>query len=169
LLGGIEMKTALWALMVVIVLPALAAASTDPFIGTWVLDSKQSSYPDHTCPKQMVIEMSPAPHGIRYRSDTSFTNGRTSHSEYTADYTGRQVLVWGTHGLMLPVSLKRIDSRTVVASYFKSVQVVAKSRRVVSHDGRRMTITTISKDRTGKNVTTIGVYKRQTEKPQGAS
>jgi hypothetical protein len=67
----------------------------------------------------------------------------------------------GTHGILLPVSLKRIAPNAVVASYTRGLQVVATSRRVVSNDGRVMTVTTVSRDRTGKTVTNIGVYERQ--------
>jgi hypothetical protein len=136
-------------------------ASDDLFIGKWTLDVERSEYPAGSCPKAMVIEMETVGHGIRYKSDTVYANGRTAHSEYTADYDGNQAIVMGTHAMMLPVFLKRIDSNTVVASYTKSLQVVATSRRVVSEDKRFMTITTTSKDSSGKSVTTIGVYKRQ--------
>jgi hypothetical protein len=61
---------------------------------------------------------------------------------------------------MLPVKLKKIDSRTVVASYAHGLVFVATSRRVVSEDGRQMTITT-SQDRSGKTMTTVGVYERK--------
>jgi len=60
----------------------------------------------------------------------------------------------------LPVSLKRIDRNTVEASYLRGRQVVATSRRVVSKDGRTMTITTTSPDKDGKTVTNVGVYER---------
>lgn len=159
------MRKTTWCLIAVIALLTAASASDDPFLGKWILEPQHSRYPAGTRPKQMSIEMEPAARGVRYRSDTTYANGRTTHTEYTADYDGRQVLVWGTQGLMLPVSLKRTDSHTVVASYFKSFHVVATSRRVVSHDGRRMTITTTSKDSSGKNVTTVGIYGKQSEKP----
>lgn len=136
-------------------------ASNDPFIGKWILEVERSEYPTGSCPKTMVIEMETVGHGVRYKSDAVYPNGRTAHSEYTADYDGNQAIVMGMHGFMLPVFLKRIDSNTVVASYTKSLQVVATSRRVVSEDKRFMTITTTSKDSSGKSVTTIGVYKRQ--------
>jgi hypothetical protein len=136
-------------------------ASDDPFVGKWILDIERSEYPAGSCPKAMVIEMGTVGHGVRYKSDTVYANGKTVHSEYTADYDGNQAIVMGTHGMMLPVFLKRIDSNTVVASYTKSLQVVAISRRVVSEDKRFMTVTTTSKDSSGKSVTTIGVYKRE--------
>ena len=109
----------------------------------------------------MVIEMEGAGHGIHYRSDTTYANGRTAHSQYTADYSGKEATVMGARAILLPVSLKRLNTHTVVASYTKSFQVVATSRRVVSADRRRMTITTTSKDPSGKSVTTVGLYKKQ--------
>jgi hypothetical protein len=138
-----------------------AIAATDPFAGKWVLDEKQSECPDKSCPTSMTIEMEPVGHGVHYQSDSTFADGRTTHSEYTAEYNGVQVLVTGKHGFMLPVSLKRIDARTVVASYTKGLLVVATSRRTISQDGRRMTITTTSKDLSGTSITTISTYKKQ--------
>jgi hypothetical protein len=142
-------------------LAANAIASEDPFVGKWVLDVARSEYPAGSCPETMVIEMETVGRGVRYKSDAVYANGRTVHSEYTADYDGNQALVMGTRGMMLPVFLKRIDSNTVVASYTKSLQVVATSRRVISDDKRFMTVTTTAKDASGKSVTTIGVYQRQ--------
>jgi hypothetical protein len=157
------MRRPLYLAMVFAVLVTTATASSDPFVGKWVLDPHQSKYPAGQCPKRMIIEIEARGQGIQYRSDAVYVNGATTHSQYTAEYNGKPVLVSGTYGMLLPVALKRIDSHTVVASYFKSLQRVATSRRVVSHDGRRMTITTTSKDRFGKSETTVGVYRRQTE------
>ena len=120
----------------------------------------RSTYPAGTCPATMTIEMESAGLGVHYRSDAMFADGREVHSEYTADYEGNQAIVMGARGMMLPVFLKRIDSHTVVASYTKDLVIVATSRRVVSEDGRTMTITTDSKDSSGKTVTTIGVFVR---------
>ncbi len=138
-----------------------ASAASDPFLGRWVLDVAASQYPPGSCPTAMVVEMDAADHGIRYRSDTTYANGNTVRSEYTAAYDGIQALVVGTHGMMLPVSLKRPNSRTVIASYTKGLIVVATSRRVVSEDGRLMTITTTSTDGSGTPTTVVGVYRRQ--------
>lgn len=151
----------LTTILSVALLATNAIASDDPFVGKWVLDVARSEYPTGSCPKAMVIEMETVGHGVRYKSDAVYANGRTAHSEYTADYDGNQAIVMGGRGMMLPVFLKRLDSNTVVASYTKSLQVVATSRRVISEDRRFMTVTTTSKDSAGKSVTTIGVYQRQ--------
>ncbi len=119
-------------------LKAQSSVSSDPFIGSWA-------------------------HGVRYRSSTWYANGATSFSHYTAKYDEREVLVQGSNGFLLPVSLKRIATDTVVATYKRGMQPVATSRREVSADGQVMTITTTVIGKDGKIVTTIGVYDKSTQ------
>lgn len=137
-----------------------ATASTDPFLGEWKLNVPRSVYPAGSCPKQMTIEMAATVRGVRYHSNATHANGTTTQAQYVADYNGKQAAVMGERGFLLPVSLKRIDSRTVVASYMRGMQLIATSRRVVSPDGRRMTITTKSRPSPGKIETTVGLYER---------
>jgi hypothetical protein len=56
--------------------------------------------------------------------------------------------------------LVRVAGTALKVSEF-SLRVVATSRRVVSEDGRVMTISTIWKDLSAKSVKTIGVYEKQ--------
>ena len=137
---------------------ATPACDHDPFAGTWKLNPQKSKYPGATSPKRMVIVMECAGNGVRYRSETTYADGRSSRSEYTANYDGKEAIVMGSGGLLLPVSLKRVDVNTVVATYRRGGQTIASSRRVVSKDGRKMTISTNSPDQSGKNVLSIGVY-----------
>lgn len=154
------MKSYVCALTAVALSVPLVYGATDPFVGTWRLNVRQSRYAPGACPKRMVIEMEAAGDGIRYRSETTHANGNSSRSEYTAEYNGKEAIVTGTNGLMTPVSLKRVERNVVVASYMRALQVLATSRRVVSGGGRVMTITTVSKTREGKVVTNVGVYDR---------
>jgi hypothetical protein len=137
-----------------------ATAAVDPFTGTWTMNLRKSKYPAGGLPKSMVIQIQAEGDGIRYRSETMDANGRTTKAEYVAGYDGKEVVVKGTVGLLLPVSLKRLDFSTVEASYLRGGQIVATSRRTVSKDGHVMTIITTSKDKDGKNVTNIGVYEK---------
>src|SRR5206468_147714 len=108
----------------------------------WVLNVEKSSYPPGTCPKSMVIEMETIENGVRYVSTTEYANGATSRAQYEAKYDGKEALVQGSRGLLLPVSLKRLHANTVLATYRRGFKVVATSRREVSSDMRTMTITT---------------------------
>ncbi|MGC2193049.1 MAG: hypothetical protein WA628_00130 [Terriglobales bacterium] len=137
-----------------------ATASTDLFLGEWKLNVQRSVYPAGTCPKQMTIEMTSTARGVRYHSSTTYANGTTTQAQYVADYNGKQAAVMGGRGFLLPVSLRRMDSRTVVASYMRGMQLIATSRRIVSSDGRTMTITTKSRLFTGKSMTSVGLYER---------
>jgi hypothetical protein len=151
-----------WALLAAVVaplaialsmggLPGVALAASDPFVGTWVLDPQRSRYELAEVPRHMVIVMSPAGEGIHYRSQTTLSDGRLVSSEYTAGYEGGLAIVVGTAGIMAPVSLRRVDDRTVDCSYMKGIRVVATSRRVISANGSTMTITTVD-GTTGMNV-----------------
>ena len=138
-------------------LSEVAFAASDPFVGTWVLDPQRSRYELAEVPREMVIVMSPAGEGIHYRSQTTLGDGRLVSSEYTAGYEGGLAIVIGTTGIMAPVSLRRVDDRTVDCSYMKGMRVVATSRRVISANGSTMTITTVE-GTTGMNV---AVFNRQ--------
>jgi hypothetical protein len=153
-------KKSLMVLGLLIVWAATALSAADPFMGKWKMDIHKSKYPAGTCPQSMVIEMEPADHGIRYSSETIQADGRRTYSRYTAEYDGKQVGVLGSRGMLLPVSLSRLDARTILASYTEALQVVATSRRIVSKNGRLMTVTTVSRDRSGKSVTHVGVYEK---------
>ena len=146
--------------LAVLISPVIAHASPDLFVGKWNLDVRRSIYPGGTCPKSMTIQMEQVDNGVRYHSATTYKDGIMVHAQYIANYNGKQAMVRTDRGFLLPVSLKRMDARTVEASYSRGFQVVATSRRVVSTDGKTMRITTVSKDATGKTVKTIGFYER---------
>jgi hypothetical protein len=148
-------------------LSTVSLLAEDPFLGRWALDVQRSKYSAGTAPKQMTIEMSAAGHGIRYHSETQFSGGRTISADYTAEYDGKPVIVLSARGMLLPVSLKRTAPRVVVATYTSGFQIAATSRRVISANGRVMTVTTTSRDASGKSVTNIGIY-RKVRSPTGS-
>lgn len=139
----------------------VAFAASDPFAGRWDMDPQRSRYESGEVPRHMVIVMSPTSGGIHYRSDTTLSNGNRVSSEYTADYDGGLAMVLGTAGVMAPVSLRRIDERTIECAYMKGSRVVATSRRVISEDGSTMTISTVSPAKDGTTTgTNVAVFDR---------
>src|SRR5260221_2576574 len=129
-----------YILIPAVLVVSLLAQAADPFAGTWNLNPKKSKYGAGEIPKSMTIVMETAGDGISYRSDTEYANGRKAQAKYTADYKGTESIVMGAKGLLTPVSLKRIDSNTVEASYKRGMQTIATSRRVLSKNGRMMTV-----------------------------
>jgi hypothetical protein len=137
-----------------------AQADADPFVGTWIMDPRASHLASGRMPEQMVIVMTATADGIHYRSEIKHAGGQTSVTEYTAGYEGSLSMVSGPVGVMAPVALKRLDSRTVEASYVRGLKVVATSRRIASPDGKIMTVTTISSGPDGQTYTNVAVFKR---------
>ncbi len=144
------------ALHTLLSISAAAAAEIDPFIGTWAMDTRSSHYDAGELPQAMRIIIEAQDNAVHYRSETRFTSGRTTTAKYTTDYEEHLAPVQGDDGMLLPVTVKRLDPRTQLVSYVSGLQVVATSMRSVSPDGRRMTITTISKDAAVNNTPTSG-------------
>jgi|KBSMisStaDraftv2_1062788.scaffolds.fasta_scaffold181787_2 hypothetical protein len=138
----------------------VAIAADDPFIGKWQLDRAQSKYDSGNIPQSMTITMEAGDQGIHYHSETTFSNGRHSTTEYTANYDERLTTVQQDGGVSAPVSLKRIDANTVEAQYERGFRTIATSKRVVSGDGKIMTITTSETTKEGKAITSISVFHR---------
>jgi hypothetical protein len=156
------------ALASVILATGVAAAEErDPFVGIWELDTGLSKYESKDLPQKMVIVMQAAPHGVQYKSETTFAGHRVSSAAYTAEYDGRPAMVTGDAGLMAPVLLKRKDMNTVDAVYVRGLQAIASSHRVISADGAIMTITTSSKTAQGAEIINIGIYHKVREPRSG--
>lgn len=153
-------------LMLVLMLCAVdVQASDDLFIGTWALDTQASRYAAGEMPRSMLIVMAQAPEGISYRSVSTLLDGRSATAEYLADYQGNLAMVVGDAGMLVPVSVRRIDPYTVEATYIRGFKPVAVSRRVVSLDGSVMTITTHSPDQPSPGLANVGVYVRVAAPP----
>jgi hypothetical protein len=136
-------------------------AAVDPFDGNWTLDLKLSHYESGALPQQMTITIATAGSEVHYRSQIVEGNGRRSDSEYRAEYGGVPVIVTGTFGLMAPVSLNRVGPRIVVATFTRSLRIIATSRREIDAPGLTMTVTTQSQDPQGKTLTNVGIYRRK--------
>jgi hypothetical protein len=69
---------------------------------------------------------------------------------------------------MAPVSVRRIDSHTVEASYMRGFKTAAVSRRVVSKNGLVLTIITTSSGESGIEHSKVGVYDKSKSRTDGA-
>ena len=154
-------------LLVSMLLAPWVQAGDDLFLGTWTLDTRASHYAAGEVPRSMVIVMAQTPDGISYRSVSTLADGRSATAEYVADYLGNLAMVVGDAGMLVPVSVKRIDPYTVEATYIRGFKAVAVSRRVLSLDGSVMTITTYSPGQAAPVLANVGVYVRSAA-PRGA-
>jgi hypothetical protein len=115
-------------------------------------------------PTEMTITIQPEkPNSKRiyYRSETRYQDGRKSVSEYTNGYDGTSVVVLTDGRINAPVSLTRKNDRDVIATYFRGNKSLAVSERIVSEDGKTMSVTTTSSSADGTEVQSRLIFERQ--------
>jgi hypothetical protein len=97
------------------------------------------------------------------KTTTNFVNadGTRTTTEYTANFDGKNSPLTGSQLGADMVSLKRIDARTTERTDKKGDKVVQVLTRVVSQDGKMMTVTTKGTNAQGQAVNNVGVFEKQ--------
>ena len=97
---------------------------------------------------------------ITYTSRRVDADGKTTVSQFTAHFDGKEYPLKGNPNVD-GISLKQIDRFTTESVNLKSGKLVATNRRVVSQDGKVMTLTVRTKNAKGEDVTDIQVYDKK--------
>ena len=150
-------KSLLAALAVVVFASGLSAQA-DPTIGTWKLNLAKTKYTAGQAPKSTTLVITAAGQGVRLTSDSVLADGSTRKISYTATYDGKDAAVTGTPDYDT-VSLKK-TATGMDGSRKKAGKVVQTFSRVVSADGKTMTVTSTGTNAAGK-VDNVQVYDRQ--------
>ena len=127
------------SLTVLALLPLLnlSAADPDPFLGKWKLnwDKSHSSEPK---PKSAVRTYKSAASGVRVSEVQVDQAGKRSKVDYVAAYDGKDYPV--TTAKEMTVAFTRPDPHTVVGSAKRNGELAYKFKRIVSPDGKTLTI-----------------------------
>lgn len=150
-------KSLLAALAVVVFASGLSAQA-DPTIGTWKLNLAKTKYTAGQAPKSTTLVITAAGQGVRLTSDSVLADGSTRKISYTATYDGKDAAVTGTPDYDT-VSLKK-TATGMDGSRKKAGKVVQTFSRVVSADGKTMTVTSTGTNAAGK-VGNVQVYDKQ--------
>jgi hypothetical protein len=135
--------------------------STDPWIGTWKLNTAKSKYSPGLAPKSSTLVAVPVDGGFKQTVDTVMaTLGLPTHSEVTAKFDGKDTPVRGNANADTS-AYTRIDSRSYEAVSKKNGKVTLTSRVVISPDGKTRTVTQTGVDGQGRKVNNYLVYERQ--------
>jgi hypothetical protein len=150
-----------WATLgVVVAAAALAMAQADPRVGTWNLNVAKSKYNPGPAPKSQVLTIEAAGKGEKVKSETVTAAGPTTTTEYTDDFDGKPHPLKGSETADM-VTLKRIDSHTTERVDSKAGKTVMTYHRVVSKDGKTMTVTTKGTDAKGQAVSNVVVFEKK--------
>ena len=111
-------------------------------------------------PKVMTMKVEASGQGEKATTEGVNAAGTPTKTEYTANYDGKDYPITGSQNADT-VSLKRIDARTMERTDKKGDKVVATSTRVVSEDGKTMTVTTKGTNAQGQAVDNVTVWEKQ--------
>lgn len=137
-----------------------AAAKADPIAGTWTLNVAKSTFTPGPAGKSGTVTFETAGQGVHVVADLVDGTGAKVHTEYTANYDGKDYPITGS-----PVSdtvvLKRIDANTAERTDKKNGKAVGTYLRKLSADGKTMTVTQKGTGPDGKPFTNVLVFERK--------
>ncbi len=154
-LRTIASVTALAALGVVYL-----AQTADPLLGTWDLNVAKSKFNSGPAPKSEARTYVVAGNEIKATSKGVDASGKPTTGAWTVNYDGKDRPATGlTTGDAL--SLKRIDAFSAEFTQKKAGKVVATGKRVISKDGKVMTISTKGTNATGQAYDDVQIFDKR--------
>ena len=134
--------------------------ATDPVIGTWELNLAKSKLSPGTAPKSETRTYVAAGSEIKASSKGADTEGKPTSSQWTVAYDGKEHPEIGNPDAD-SLLVKRIDAFTTEFTEKKGGKVVMSGTRVISRDGKVMTISTKGTNAKGQTVNDVAVYDKR--------
>ncbi len=143
------------ATVVALVLPAvwLAAQATDSLLGTWELTLAKSQFSPGPAPKSETRTYQAAGQEIKATSKGVDADGKPTARQWTVNYDGKEYPEVGNPDADT-LTLKRIDALSAEFTEQRAGKVVITGTRVISKDGKVMTITAKGTNAKAKRLTT---------------
>jgi hypothetical protein len=138
----------------------LWAQANDPRIGTWKMNASKSKFNPGPPPQSLTVIVESAAKGEKVTADIGNADGTRTTTVYTANFDGKNYPLTGSPTADT-VSLKRVDSHTTERTDKKGDKVITTLRRVVSRDGKTMTVTTKGTNAEGQPVNNVIVFDKQ--------
>jgi hypothetical protein len=138
----------------------VSAQASHPSIGTWQLNVEQSTYSPGPAPQRQTMHIEAAGDGEKATTEGVNAAGTATMTQYTAQYDGQDYPMTGSQNVDT-VALKRLDTRTLERTDKKGNQVVGTLARVVSEDGKTMTVTLTGTNAQGQAVHNVTVWDKQ--------
>jgi hypothetical protein len=129
-------------------------------VGTWKLNVAKSKYDPGPPPQSQTLKVEAVGKGEKVTSETLTADGKKVTVTYTANFDGKDYPLTGSP-MADTVSLKRRDARTTERTDKKGGKVVQVLTRVVSVDGKTMTVTLKGTNPQGQAVNNVIVFDKQ--------
>lgn len=128
-----------------------------PGLGTWTLDVANSKYSPGPTPKSGTVTFTAVGQAVKAVVDLLGPDGSKIHWEYTAALDGKPVPVTGNPDGDMVVA-KRTNTNTIETSYTLKGKPTTVNTRVVSADGKTLTVTSAGTNAQGQKVNNHQVF-----------
>lgn len=135
-------------------------AQTPSLAGTWKLDVAKSKYSPRPVPKSESVTYESSRDGYTYKVTATEADGSPTNLTGSLLFDGKYVATTGSPDYDT-VATRRIDAYTSETTRKKNGTVVQTVRRVLSRDGKTLTLTTTGTNARGDSINNVGVYERQ--------
>jgi len=139
---------------------AVAAGSADPAIGNWTLNVAKSKFNPGPAPKSDTRTYADTPQGLALTWNRVLADGKEVHVTATIKYDGKDYPVTGSPDFDT-LAVTQVDGHTVTSVTKKGGKVVGRSTRVVSMDGKTLTLASKGTGPTGAPFDNVQVYDRR--------
>jgi hypothetical protein len=157
---GLEEDRMLSGRLLLVLLSASGIWAADASIGTWKLNVAKSTFKPGPPPASETRVYKAQPTGAMTTVKTTWADKVSTTVEYPANYDGKDYPVDGSRDVDVVV-LTRIDDFTSAATLKHFGKEIGVARRVVSPDGKTMTISYKGINTRGDQVDNVAVYDRQ--------
>ena len=138
-----------------------ADMAVDPAVGTWTLDLAKSKLdPNQPALKSSVRTYAATPDGLKVSIHSVDADGTAHDTGSTFTYDGKPHPVSGTTDYDM-IAVTRVGTNESKTDLIKSDKVIGHLTRVVSKDGKSMTVTVNETNAKGAKVHEVTVYERQ--------
>lgn len=151
---------AVLAVCLVAISPLSGFAQTAPALGTWKLNPAKSKSSPGPPAKEQTLTYEATGDSMKLTAKGTDGQGQPIDNQYTAKYDGKDYPVTGNPNWD-SISLKRINANKVEFTRKKAGKVVGAGTRVVSKDGKILTITAKGFNTKGEKTSSTAVYDKQ--------
>jgi hypothetical protein len=139
---------------------SLRAQAADPASGTWELNLAKSTFSPGPPPKSLTRTFEVTGADVKYTLKGIDAEGKPTLVQFTAKYDGKDYPVTGSPDFDA-ISLKRVDAVSTEATLKKGGKAVQTSTRVVSKDGKTLTLTVKGTNAKGQAVNNVTVFDKR--------
>ena len=135
-------------------------AQTDPVIGTWKLNLAKSKSSPGPPVQSLTQTFEAVGQGVKVTAKGTDAEGKPIDTQFTANYDGKDYPITGSP-IWDAVTVKRINAYKVEYTLKKAGKVVSTGTRVVSKDGKTLTLTAKGTNAKGEKTSSTAVYEKQ--------